>query len=345
MENMKAVIFKDIGQFEVTERPVPQIEKDNDILIKILAASICGTDMHILADPPEYFAEKGVILGHECVGEVVACGAGVKGFEPGDHLILDNNIQCGVCPSCLEGNANVCEDVKAMGQQIDGVFAQYAVVPESNVVKIKKETPIDTAIFAEPLNCVMGGVKKLKVMPGDNVLILGGGPIGMYFATLMKKEGAGKVFVSEPNAFRAEYALKSGADRVINPIEENLHEEIMKETDGRGCDIVIECVGVLINDAIDNIKPAGQILLFGLNANAKQEICMSNIVRKGVTVYGNFIGNGVLGTVGKMLDAGLVNFDHLITHRLPLEKFGEGVEAMKSGKAFEVVLYPFEEMR
>ncbi len=339
-KEMTAVIFSDIGKYEIAKRPVPEIKTPNGMLVKVLAASICGTDVHIFADPPGYPATKGIVAGHEFVGEVVEVGSGVKVFQPGDRLICDNNLPCGVCDACLSGHYNVCENVTAMGVDIDGVFSQYVVIPESSAVRISKDTPIDTAIFAEPINCVMGGVTRLKVSPGNTVLVLGGGPIGMYYTSLLKANGASKVFVSEVSEFRAEYAMKSGADRIINPIKENLKEEILKETDGHGVDIVVDAVGVLINDAIDCVCPAGQVLLFGLNAAAKQTICQTDITRKGLTVYGSFIGCNTLLATAKVLESGLVNFDHLITHRLPLEKFGEGLEAMRSGKAFEVILYP-----
>lgn len=342
---MQAIIFKKAGEYEVTRRPVPRIQNENQMLVKVLAASICGTDVHILANPPEYEATPGVIIGHEFVGEVVEIGPGVKTFQVGDHLICDNNLQCGVCPACQEGHYNVCPNVTAMGMQVDGVFAQYAVLPEFSAVKISKDVPIDRAIFAEPLNCVMGAVKKLKVLPGDIVTILGGGPIGMYFTSLMKMSGAGKVIVSEVSEFRGEYALKSGADRIINPTKENLEEEILKETDGRGADIVIDAVGVLVNDAVKCVKPAGQVVLFGLNQNARQEVCQSDWTRKGITIYGSFIGCYTLQTVAKALESGKVNFDHLITHRLALDEFGEGLEAMRNGTAFEVILYPWEDIR
>lgn len=340
MKDMTAVVFADIGEYEVVKRPVPQIKADNEMLVKVLAASICGTDVHILADPPEYHATKGVVLGHEFVGEVVETGKNVVGFKQGDRLICDNNLPCGVCKSCQSGNYNVCSNMQSMGVEIDGVFAQYAVIPQSAAVKISKDTPIERAIFAEPINCVMGGIQKLKMLPGNTVLVLGGGPIGMYYTSLLKANGAAKVFVSEVSEYRAEYALRSGADRVINPVKESLKEEIMKETDNYGVDIVVDAVGILLNDAIDCVALAGQVLLFGLNASATQNICQTNITRKGITVYGSFIGCNTLVATAKILESGMVNFAHLITHKLPLEKFGEGLEAMRSGKAFEVVLYP-----
>lgn len=345
MKEMQAIVFKETGKWVKEKRPVPSIKSEDGILVKVLAASICGTDLHILSVPPGYEATPDIILGHEFVGEVIETGPKVKTFKPGDRLICDNNLQCGVCAPCREGNYNVCEHVEAMGVQIDGVFCEYVSIPESSAVKISKDVPLEKAIFAEPLNCVMGGVKKLKVIPGDTVLILGGGPIGMYFAGILKASGAGKVIVSEVSEFRAEYALKSGADRIINPTEENLYEEIMKETEGLGADIVIDAVGVLIEDAIKCVKPAGQVLLFGLNASSSQTICQTDITRKGITIMGSFIGCNTLRATAKLIESDLVNFDHLVTHRLPLDDFEIGLEAMRSGKAFEVILYPFDDIR
>lgn len=345
MQEMQAVVFKSVGEFEVTKRPVPHITREKEMLVKILAASICGTDVHILSDPPGYEGTPGIILGHEFVGEVVEVGKCVRTFQPGDRLICDNNLPCGVCDACQSGNYNVCENVEAMGVQIDGVFCEYAVIPESSAVKISKTLPIDRAIFAEPLNCVMGGVAKLKVLPGDSVLVLGGGPIGMYYTSILKANGAGRVFVSEVSEYRKEYAMKSGADAVINPLESDLKEEIMKATGGRGVDIVVDAVGTLINDAVQCVKPAGQVLLFGLNACAHQTICQTEITRKGITIMGSFIGCNVLLATAKLLESGLVNFDHLITHRLPLKDFETGLEAMRNGQAFEVILYPFDDIR
>ena len=147
MKEMQAVVYQGPGEYAIEKRPVPEIKSENGMLVKILAASICGTDVHILADPPEYEAVPGIILGHEFVGEVVEVGKKVKVFQPGDHLICDNNLPCGACPACQEGNYNVCENVEAMGVQIDGVFCEYAVIPEISAVKINKDLALDKSIF------------------------------------------------------------------------------------------------------------------------------------------------------------------------------------------------------
>ena len=343
-KKQKAIIYTGPGKWELTEKPVPEVEKANEVLVKILAASICGTDVHILADPPEYPAKVGVTIGHEIVGEVADVGSCVTSLKKGDRVIMDNNIACGVCDCCRSGNSNVCCNMVSLGMELDGAFAQYCVAPEGNLIKINKDVPVDTAIFAEPLNCVMGGFQKIKIMPGDGVLILGGGPIGMYFTKLCKMCGAGKVYVSEVSEKRTELIKKSGADRIINPVKEKL-SDVVREDYPDGVDIVIDCVGVLINDALECVRPAGDVLLFGLNENAKESICQSFITRHGITVKGTFIGNNVMNTVAKGLNSGMLDFRYMITHKLPLEEFGTGLEAMRKGEAVEVVLYPWGEIK
>jgi len=343
MDNMmNAIVFRGNGEYEHTQRPVPKVRKTSDVKIKILAASICGTDVHILSNPPGIAANKDIILGHECVGEVVETGSGVRVLKAGDRVILDNNIPCGVCAPCQSGDRNLCIHMDSMGVYSDGVFAEYAVAPEAQMVKIAKKIPVDQAIFAEPLNCVMGAVKKLKVMPGDNVLILGGGPIGLYFTTLMKASGAGKILVAEVSGFRSEYAVKQGAGRVINPSTEDLAAEVFKETDGAGADIVIDAVGILLPAAIKAVKNGGSILLFGQNAAAKQEICQNDITGRGLTIFGNYIGHYTMQNVSNLLSCGIADFTSMITHRLSLKEFGIGLEAMRKGEALEVILEPLK---
>lgn len=337
---MNAIVFSKIGEYEYTQRPVPQLQAPTDVKIKILAASICGTDVAILADPQRVPGVPGIILGHECVGEVMDAGSAVYHLALGDRVILDNNLPCGVCSDCQTGNSNLCGNMRSMGVHIDGVFAEYAVAPATQMVKVSKEMPLDQVIFAEPLNCVMGAIKKLKIMPGDIALVLGGGPIGLYFATLLRACGAGKVLVSEVSSFRSEYAIRQGADRVINPQTEDLYQEVQKESDGRGADIVVDAVGVLLPEAIRNVKNAGSVMLFGQNAAATQEFSQNEITARGITVYGNFIGCYTLENVAHLLNGHMVDFSAMITHRLPLERFGEGLEAMCKGEALEVVLTP-----
>ena len=341
---MDCVVFTQRGKYEITKREVPSIKKPNECLIKILAASICGTDVHILADPPVYPATPGTIIGHEIVGEVVECGPGVMNFKPGDRIIMDNNIACGTCEICAKGDYNVCPNMKSIGMEYDGAFAQYLVAPDTNIFKINKDVPLDQAIFAEPLNVCVGGMKKIKVMPGDNVVIIGGGPIGIYFAKLCKIAGAGKVIITGRSPKRRPYIEKSGADRIVNTREEDLYA-IVKEEMPYGADITIECVGTMIKECIDLVRPGGTVLVCGLNELATQEISQHVIARNGINVLGTFIGVNVMQTVANGLNSGLLDFSFMITHRLPLKEFTTGYEAMKNGEALEVILYPWDDVR
>lgn len=340
---MKAIVFKDLATWTYEDRPVPEIKKANEVLVEVEAASICGTDVHVLGNPPGFIGEKGSILGHECVGIVREIGCGVEGLYPGDRVVLVPNIPCGHCESCRSGKANMCENEKVMGVTCDGVFAKYFVAPEVALTKIPQDMPKDLAIFAEPVKCVMGAMDWVRVLPGETVLILGGGPIGLYFVMLMKANGAGKVIVSEPSGYRAEYARACGADVIINPVEQNLQEEISRITVGRGVDISVDAVGVLINDAILNTCKGGRIVLMGQNGAARETICQNDIVSKGLSIYGNYIGNYIMSRTVKMLNAGVIPVEKMITHRLPMSKFEEGFEAMRKGVGLEVILYPDEE--
>ena len=322
---------------------MPEVKKADDVLVEVEAASICGTDVHVLGDPPGFIGTKGIILGHECVGTVKQVGTGVEGFKAGDRVVLVPNLPCGYCESCRRGKANMCNNERVMGVTCDGVFARYFVAPEVALTKIPDDMPRNLAVFAEPVKCVMGAMDWVRVLPGESVLILGGGPIGLYFTMLMKANGAGKVIVSEPSKYRAEYARACGADLVANPIEENLHEVVLRETDGNGVDIAADAVGVLIKDAIECTCKGGRVVLMGQNGAVNETICQNDIVSKGLSIFGNYIGNYIMSRTVKMLEAGVIPVEKIITHQLPLSRFEEGLEAMRNGTGLEVILYPDEE--
>ncbi|MCI6766809.1 MAG: alcohol dehydrogenase catalytic domain-containing protein [Porcincola intestinalis] len=322
---------------------MPEVKKADDVLVEVEAASICGTDVHVLGDPPGFIGTKGIILGHECVGTVKQVGTGVEGFKAGDRVVLVPNLPCGYCESCRRGKANMCNNERVMGVTCDGVFARYFVAPEVALTKIPDDMPRNLAVFAEPVKCVMGAMDWVRVLPGESVLILGGGPIGLYFTMLMKANGAGKVIVSEPSKYRAEYARACGADLVVNPIEENLHEVVLRETDGNGVDIAADAVGVLIKDAIECTCKGGRVVLMGQNGAVNETICQNDIVSKGLSIFGNYIGNYIMSRTVKMLEAGVIPVEKIITHQLPLSRFEEGLEAMRNGTGLEVILYPDEE--
>ncbi len=337
---MKAVILKAVGEYAVVDKPMPVLSDPCDLLIRVEASSICGSDVHICANPPGIPAAPGTTIGHELVGCVVEAGSAAAEFRPGDRLVLDNNVPCGMCYYCKTGRPNLCTQMRTIGVDADGAFAEYAVIPARMAVKIAPELPTETAIFAEPLNCVMGAVDKLRLLPGETVLIQGAGPIGLYFIKLLRLNGAGKILVSEVSPYRADYARRCGADRVIDPSKESLAAVVREETDGLGADAAVDAVGILLPDCIAAVRGGGRILLFGNNSAAQQAICQADITRKELTILGSYVGPHTLPMTVRLLKSGRLELGGLITHRLTLSDFAVGMEAMRRGEAIEVILTP-----
>ena len=337
---MKSVIFKDIATWCFEERPVPEVKLPDDVLVEVEAASICGTDVHVLGNPPGFIGTKGSILGHECVGVVKETGSGVSSLSVGDRVVLVPNLNCGTCVYCRMGQPNMCANERVMGVTCDGVFCKYFVAPENALTKIPQDMPTDLAVFCEPVKCVMGAMDMVRLLPGETVLILGGGPIGLYFVMLYKATGAGKIIVSEPSEYRAKYARELGADVVVNPITENLEEVVKSHTNGMGADVTADAVGVLVKDAIACTRRNGRIVLMGQNGAVKETICQNDIVSNGLQIFGNYIGKNIMTQTVKMLASGVIPVEKIITARLPMSKFGEGLDQMRSGTGLEVILYP-----
>jgi len=340
-EMMNAIIFSDVGQTTYKQVPKPTIKHPDEMLLKIEAASICGTDLHILSTPCSYpLAQMGIIEGHEFVGRVEAVGDAVTAFQVGDRVVLDPNVFDGDCYQCKMGNFNMCENVYVLGITVDGGWAEYAVAPSKMCVKISPELPAETAIFAEPLTCVVSAVNKIRLLPGESVMVLGAGPIGLYFTTLLKANGAGRIIVTEPNPKRAALAMQMGADLVIDPTKTDVVEAIMKETDGHGIDVVVDAVGTLIQTAVDCVRPKGKVLLFGMDGSVRPEVDVFKIVRNEITLMGSFIGLNTLPATVALMESGLIDLSPMVTHRLALKDFDIGLEAMRDGSAIEVILYP-----
>lgn len=340
-KTMQAVIFESEGVTRCVEKPVPVIQKQDEVLLKILAASVCGSDLGITAVPQKHFATPGVILGHECVAQIVEMWEESDEFKVGDRVLVNPMIPCQDCDYCKVGQINMCQHVGSVGEDCDGVFAEYFVCKRSLLYHIADDVSLDLAVFSEPLACAMNGFKRLHFMPGQSVLIYGAGPIGLLFAKLCKAAGASFVFLSEMAPFRIDFAReRSGADRVINSATEDAGAIVRGMTGQTGADIVIDTVGMLFDKAIADVAVEGTILLFGINDRMSQTVKQYDITRKEVTIVSSYATHYTFPYVAKMMSNQVLDLLPLLTHRLTLEELPEGIEMLRRGEAMKVVVHP-----
>jgi len=330
---------------ELVEVDVPK-PKEGEVLIKVLATSICGTDLHIYEwnewaqsriKPPQ-------IMGHEVAGEVVEVGQGVHNLKIGDYISAETHIVCGECYQCRTGNYHVCQNTKIFGVDSDGVFAEYAIVPAQNAWKNPKNIPPEYATLQEPLGNAVDTVLAGPVA-SKTVLITGAGPLGLLGITVAKASGASLVIVSEPSEFRRNLAKKVGADVVINPMEEDVVREVKDLTNGNGVDVFLEFSGAprALEQGLQAVTPAGRVSLLGLFPKEVTFDINNLVIFKALEVHG-ITGRHLWQTwytVSNLLKSGKLNLDPVITHKYKgFDKFEEAFELMRAGKTGKVVFIP-----
>ncbi|MCF7945112.1 MAG: alcohol dehydrogenase catalytic domain-containing protein [Spirochaetia bacterium] len=349
---MKAAVFEDIGKLVIKNVEKPKLQKSTDALIRVKGIGICGTDLHILQDPPAHPAKKGAILGHEFTGEIVEIGSDVYGFDVGEQVLIDPHPGCGVCDECRRGFPDKCIPLhetceeeghpNTIGIFSDGAYTNYVIVPRQSLYKISKNVPFHIAALAEPLSCVVNATNKLKVQPGENVVILGAGPIGLLFTMLMKANGASKLIVSEPSEYRRNAALECGADLVVNPITENLEEIVLQEM-GKGPDVCIEAVGPLLPLAIRLVRAGGKVLQFGHDETVNPEIPVGVLLKKEVEIYGAFIGKHSFEKTVRIMESGKLPLEKVISHIMPLHDIHKAIQLLRNGEGLKIIITPEEE--
>ena len=339
VEKMIAGTFGGIGILEIAERPIPEIVKADWVLIKNEGCGVCGSDLHILADPPGFEATLGAVLGHEFLGWVVEVGSAVTSIQVGDRVAVNPNMTCGNCRFCKAGQANHCENWTTLGLDMDGGFASYTTAPESALHLVPEDLPFDTAVWIEPLSCVVNGTDKIAIQPAQTAVIIGAGPIGMLHAMMFKAAGA-KVVISDLAPVRLEMAEKIGMDVVINAKTDNLTEVVMDFTNGMGAEVVADAVGSQFGKAVEIAARGGQITLFGMSEHARPEVKQFDITRNELTVYGTFVSPYTFPRAIQILASGVIDPSVLNTMKLSIENMQQGIDAARAGEAVKVVVTP-----
>ncbi len=345
---MRAVVLNGPNDFAPTDVPKPVIG-DNDILLEMKKAAICGTDMRILAGTKTKGVRYPSVIGHEMCGVIAEVGKNVTGFQVGDKVSIANVIPCGSCPACLAGRENACMNRKAIGYEFDGGFEEYVLIPEiairsGNVIKLPEDVSFTAGALIEPLACCIRGLKNAGTGFNDTVLIVGAGPIGLMHMQLSKIAGAKQVIVSEPNAMRREVALELGADRVVDPTKEDLEQIIKDVTDGMGADVIVMAIGVpaLVNSTLKLCKKGGTVNLFaGFAGTGECSIEVNTIHYNEINVNGSTAYKRAdYLEAADMVITKKINLDKIATHTFKIDEFQNAYEMCKSGQGLKVIIEP-----
>lgn len=328
---------------ELDEVPVPEYGP-HDVLIRVEAASICGTDIHIYNW--DQWAEGRIhppmVFGHEFAGEVVAVGSSVTPVLMGEYVAAESHVTCGVCYECRHGLSHVCKRVQIIGVDRPGAFAQFVAIPAHNAWPTNRRFPPEIATIQEPMG---NAVHTALVAPiaGSTVAIFGAGPIGLFAVPIARASGAARIITVEPSPYRLDLARRMGSDVMIDPRNENVVDRIMQETDGEGADVVLEMSGNAgaIGQALKALRYGGHISLLGIPSRPVEVDLADGVIFKGATVQG-ITGRRMFETwyqTRGFLESGM-DLAPIITHRMPLDRYAEAFELVRSGNSGKVVMFP-----
>lgn len=342
---MLAGVLRDVNDVSYMTVADPQLES-GDLLIRVKAATVCGTDIRILRGRKTTGIRYPSILGHEFAGEVVENGGHLQ-FKKGQAVCVCPQFACGHCERCIEGAENLCRNQTAMGYEIDGAFAEFVRIPArgvatGNVFLVPEGLTFEQAALAEPLACVMNGQERVSVTLGDVVAVLGAGPIGILHIKLARRAGARRIVVSDPNPLRREAALRAGADLAVDPTTEDLFGRMLTASGGLGADVVIVAIGVpsLANDAIRLARHRGRISLFaGFSKGARAELDVNAIHYNELVVTGSSgLSRLQFERALNMIASGHLEVDSLVTHRFGLCDIRKALETAEHGSAIKVAI-------
>ncbi|MGM0378673.1 MAG: L-threonine 3-dehydrogenase [Bacillota bacterium] len=328
----------------LSTKEIPKVGQ-GEILVKVKAASICGTDYHIYSwdkwsqdhiNPP-------LVAGHEFSGEVIEVADDVSRIKKGDNVSAETHIVCGKCEMCRTGKGHICQETKILGVDIDGAFAEYVKIPADNAIKNDKDVEPGLLSIQEPLGNAVQTVLSGEIV-SKSIAVVGCGPIGLMAVNVAKASGASKIIALEINEYRRNLAKELGADVVINPLEEDPIKRVLEETNGNGVDVVAELSGneKAIKQAFKYIKLGGRFSMLGIPNEEVSINIADDIVFKGITIDG-IVGRKMYETwykVQGLIESGSLDLDKIITHRLSFDEFEKGMELMKSGNCGKVILYP-----
>src|ERR1700678_1713651 len=330
------------AQLESVPIPTPG---PTEVIVRVRAASICGTDLHIYGwdrwsasriHPPMTF-------GHEFCGTVDRVGSEVTSVKPGDFVSAEMHVNCGHCRPCRMGQLHLCQNVKIIGIDADGCFAEFVKIPIRNIWKVDPAIPEHYAAILDPLGNAVHTVLAGEIS-AQNVVVTGAGPIGLMSVNGARACGAAMIFATEVNPHRRELALKMGADVAMPPSKGNAIQQVLDDTDGAGADVLLEMSGhpAAIHQGFEMLRQGGRASLLGIPKDPVTFDLVNDVIFKGATVQGIY-GRKMFETwvqMTELLKHGRLNLDPLFKEHLPIEDFEQAFSLLESGQAGKVLLYP-----
>jgi threonine 3-dehydrogenase len=323
--------------------PIPEIGP-TDVLVRVRAASICGTDLHIYGwdrwsasriHPPMTF-------GHEFCGVIEKLGSEVSSLQPGDFVSSEMHVNCGYCRPCRMGQPHVCQNLKIIGIDADGCFAEFVRIPDRNIWKIDPGIPEHYAAILDPLGNAVHTVTAGEIA-GQNVVVTGAGPIGLMAIAVARACGCALLIATEVNPHRRKMAKRMGADEAVDPSQPGVVERVRAMTDG-GVDVLLEMSGNpgAIRQGFQMLRQGGRASLLGIPQDEVTLDLVNDVIFKGATVQGIY-GRRMFETwvhMTELLKHNRLNLEPLFRERLPLEKFESAFSLLESGQAGKVLFYP-----
>jgi threonine 3-dehydrogenase len=345
MDQMWAVVKTAPKETEFKKIAVPE-PSGGQVLVRVEAAALCGTDLHVY-HWNEWARGAGIrlplVMGHECCGEVAGAGRDVEGVHVGDRVAVETHIPCGSCYQCRNGQQHICRRLTLFGLHMNGCFAEYAVMPAVCARRIPSAIPSRVGAVMEPLGTALRAAHETRV-GGATAVVLGCGPIGLFAVASAAALGAAKIFATDIGAVRLEIATRMGADLALNPLEEDLVSTVLKATDGRGADVVIDASGstAAIKEGFQCLRKGGRMALVGLPDRPLELELGSQVVFKEAEIIG-IHGRRMFETwtmMENLLAAGKLDVLPAVTHLLPLTGWREGIGLASRGEACKVVFQP-----
>ena len=344
--DMTAAVLRGVGDLSLRRVPRPE-PGPGEVLLKVEANTICGTDLRIISGAKTAGVRPGVIMGHEFAGRVAAVGDGVEGVDVGVQATCSIVLSCGRCVRCLAGREHLCESLRLFGYEIDGGMAEYLLVPREamergNLVLAPRELEPTTLALAEPVSCCLNGARQFRVRPGDSVAVLGTGPIGLLHVALAKLAGATRIVaVGRPG--RLDPAVELGATHALSAQGEDLTREVLRLTGG-GADAAAVAVGdpALADQALQIAAIGGRVNYFAGFPKGSTALMEPNVIhyRELQVTGGSNARRADVRRAVELLSSGALDVASLVTHRFPLAEIDAAIAAVRQRAGLKVAVVP-----